>query len=438
MRRLLGKLLGLFGAQAAGGRWGKSPRLSPDELPDWAQEFQGSGWAATPNPQAERSRQQRRVRLLMWLMVSALPVSLLSCLFSVAAGGGSSSSLSTGTGSEVADSSTTAPKAQARARFLAKQWLDGGGLEYEAVTWQGYSESFLPCAEQPPSGCETHIFKTRLVNWGWKPVSEQPEGGENVFRRLLTVPTDNKPNQLQETGTSTWVQLEDGKWVEVGTWIGEEEVKNGTWVRVAVTLDPLTGKAAGISMTVEDASGQNLSNGQPAWEDNADFRGEDGESFEMAVKEKIREWAQAWTTGDQKALHGLHGHDATTLPDEGSALSYPWFGLPGWALSYPDYSDPDSPEEPPISGYYPNYLATAVFSIYQQCNNDPLSPDGAISCGDCSVVINSQRCDGDLGVIMDLKLEARLGQFGGFEIVVKEYGAVGTLSPPEPVDENPA
>ena len=371
---------GSTGGKESGAAWGKSPRPSADQLPEWAREFQGSEWAATPNPKASKSKRERRARLLMTLMLGSLPVSLLSCLMSVALRP-SAAPVAPPTDQIAQPAAPTVSKGREQARIVAQQWLAEGGVSPRAVIWQDFKQSHLSCAAQDASAgasgkCEEHFFRVRI----------------------------------------------DGQSKE--------------WMRLTVTINPLTGTEVGVHMLAEESV---PADDRPLWDRQQGSTAE-LESVRIGLEEDFDEavagWAESWTSG-------------FTEEDNLEGEEKPWFGLNGWKVI------PDSVSRLSTLqiGATTSYLVTVEFSVAQVCididdlesagsgYNPPLCEEECASTEDSDSGRETQTgsyreidipgsgsvkvCDSLLDITSDLHMAVD----DRSEVAVEEYGAVGTLEP---------
>lgn len=415
--------------------WGQSPRSQPENLPEWAQQFQENNWRATPNPRAQASKQQRRARLLLRLILVSLPVSLLSCLFSI-----SRSSSPPPVVPVTADSSSGVPQAQTQAQIVAQEWLNTGQLNVKTLIWQGFKQSALTCVE------EVNVTTTTIITTD--AVTSKCE--EHIFRAQLT--------------------------------------DNDQWVKITVTLHPQTGNLAGVHMLTEAPP----PNKKPTWNEQPGY-----ETFAVLpdnFPKTALDWATAWTTNDQNVLRQLGKYTPERIRE--IPPEYSWFGMPGWLLVKPEEAteqeSPDndttpgnnievlavlkgtSPADSPADTSF--YLVTIQFTIALECltrsvasttqeeDGDPESDYQIPRCAECPELnlvgltatsdsgfanqVNNQRyepvdneisgttkssCEGILDMTVDLQVELTESSETATEfnpdLFVLDYGPVGTLDP---------
>lgn len=425
--------------------WGQSPRSQPEDIPEWARQFQENDWRATPNPRAQASKQQRRARLLLRLILASLPVSLLSCLFSI-----SRSSSPPPVVPVATDSSSGVPQAQTQAQIVAREWLHDGRLNAKTLIWQGFKQSALTCVEE----------------------AEEAEGADVATTTTTILATDAAASRCEEH--TFRAQLAD----------------NDRWMRITVTLHPRTGSVAGVHMLTEAPPPDRRPtwNGQPGYETPAPLPG----NFPGVASD----WAVAWTTNDQSVLRQLGGYE----PEIGEIPpQYRWFGMPGWLLVKPvettERETPDgqgsgatpggdieilavlrgpSPADSPAGSSL--YLVTVQFTIALECltrsvvsdtREEEGDPGGGYQiprCAECPELdsagltaasgggstgrVGEQRyepvdnetggtvkssCEGVLGMTVDLHVESTESSETATEfnpdLFVLDYGPVGTLDP---------
>ena len=366
--------------------WGSSPRPTAEDLPDWARDFQGPGWAATPNPEAVASKKQRKAVLYLVLMLAPLPVSLLSCVIALGAGSGSSTATTPVTVVTAPPATDWSPT-RTDAEIAAQRWLRTGGVEAAGWAWRDSRTSLLPCFYNFP--CEEHLFAVEL---------------------------------------------------EKATADGRDRVL------LAITIDPATGSVAGVSMLDEDAleeEEQETEDGdepedppdraRPVWSDS---REEPESGLPAGHMDKIVAWASAWATRDTTALAELAG-DATPTTDaelNAAAESIGVFALASrwWKLHPPGGVEVVSLVSAGLSGDL--YIATVAFSLAEECSDIAADTTGgppAPLCSECSTRSTAQNlCDGRLDMTADLLIEADRQH-----IYVLESSHVGGLDPDDPLPE---
>ena len=357
----------------------------------------------------------------MRCMLASLPLSLVSCLMSVA-----SRSSSEPAAPPAPAAAPETPQAMGQSRIVAQRWLADGGLEVLSMTWQGFEQSHLPCSPQPADG--EAAMEQPPLDGGGAPGGEPPRCEEHMFR----VQT-----------------LTRGSGVD-------------RWVRVRVTIDPSTGAVAGVHMTADESQ---LSSERPVW-GTQPGSGADGdgltESLRGILDATAAEWASAWALGwkndSQEALRklaGADGEESDGPPDERA-----WLGMIGWE-AIPDSVKVLSrlmvgPSGPPPSPY----LITVEFKLAQRCvwldeqsvNDDgydnmgkmhdyypprcadecptPDADAGDADAGDGFTVLDEAAgravCDRTLSVSADLHVEIDRGED---TVTVVDYGEVGAFAP---------
>lgn len=336
-----------------GGLWGRSPRLSPEEIPEWAREFQEQGWSAAPNPQAIQSKQQRRARMMLWLILASLPVSLLSCVIAITRSSSPPPVISE------TDDANRVPQAQIQAQIVAQDWLQSSGLRPETMIWQGFEESNLPCT---PRTAATTAATT----------AEEATAAVNTDTITTTTPDPDTTIKCEEHTFRAHL------------------AQNNQWVKITVTLHPRDGTVAGVHILAEPQPAIE----RPVW--NRQPRYEEVAVLPSTFITTATDWITAWTTNDQKTLR-----DLARYVHIGSNESFPefaWFGLPGW-LVVPD-SATNSEDNLDVSSATPitvlskigpkeknvpfsQYLVTVQFSIALECIQQsvviPNTPEGSPS-----------------------------------------------------------
>ena len=368
----------------ASGKWGKSPRHGTQDLPEWTKDFQQSGWAATPNPEAGASKQEFRARLMLWLILASLPISLLSCVIALPR----QESSAPGQSQISATASTEWSLARSEAQVEAYRWLRSGGLDPTALAWRESRASLLPCSDGV--SCEVHFFTTLLGD------------GE---RALLAVTVD------PVTG------------IIAGVNITEEPEPEGEPDQQSDEDEPV---------------------GPPLWSDSMEDAS-DGKPLED-IEARISEWASAWARRDLRDLAELAGgntvsgqgpEDAGT--DANSADSDPSdpdapqldafvLGDSWWVLNPAENVEVSSLVEGPSPSML---LATATFSLVRECTVDSVADDSggprAPRCSECSTRVSASQkrfCDGSLDITADLWIEASRPP-----VLVQGSAYVGGLDP---------
>ena len=353
-------------AEKSTGRiWGLSPRPTAEDLPEWAKDFHGPGWAATPNPEAAASKQQLKARLLLGSILAALPVSLLSCI------------IATRSSSAPAQPETTRSAewslARSEADLEAQRWLSAGGIKSSALTWRESRESLLPCTEG--AMCEEHIF-TALLDEGTRVllvVTVDPVEGAIAGVHMLEEPqiSESTPEELSEQQRDT-----------------QKPNKRPVW-------SDSRSKAVNEPVTMEN------------------------------LQQRIHTWASAWAKRDLRTLAELAGvttgvgqnPNDTELgapPSAAGALESPRPRFDAFVLGNKWWRVPLESVEvlSLVEGPSPSMqLATAAFSLRRECTDGPVENDGgprAPMCSECSTRSSAgQRlCDGSLDMAADLWIEA--------------------------------
>ena len=404
---MLNNLMKRFTARGENKSWGSSPTPSADELPEWTREFQSSDWTSTPNPRASKSRQQRRARLLMRLMLASLPLSLISCLVAMT---GRSSSDPVVQEDDTQDLQALFSRAHDQAQIVAEKWLAEGGVLPLSMIWQGFKPSHLTCEPQ------------------LEPLPADENEADGGVPAALGDPALGDPAAL--------VRCEEHLFRAHIERRGRERY-GSEWVQVTVTINPLTGTAAGVHMLLEESQ---LTQDKPLWDKQPNRTKADLGFSDDYLGAAIEEWASAWTAGwapeQQKTLYELAGVEVGDIGNLNRLGEKPWFGLPGWEVI------PGSVErlsQMVIAEGSESYLVTVGFDIAQRCTThteDPVdvvdydSPRCLDECPEPEQDHRSFRdgglevCGSSLAMTADLHISIEEDT-----VKVVEYGAVGTLDP---------
>lgn len=419
--------------QKGGGRdlWGQSARPSSEDLPEWAQEFREYDWSAVPNPQAQKSKQQRRARLLLRLMLASLPISLIACFFALTRS--ATSSVATG------NVASGVPQAKAQAELVTQQWLNAGGLQSGALIWQGFTQSNLPCVAQTPDiSITANVTTTTAVSTTTTVAGEIIQCEEHTFRTQL--------------------------------------VDDNQWIKIIVTLHPQNGVIAGIHMRTETPP----SDKRPTWDNQPSYDTE--AKLPPTLMPTALKWATAWATNNQNDLRELAGYEPPPRSTDDPPV-FSWFGLPGWVIfPHSEYSQESNSENalvdtPTIAllstvTNTQQYISTIQFSVARECVSrsaiSPESPDITDTseldidtidyqiprCAECPKPImqstsaantENQANNGDLyieiadktmctailNITVDLLVKKKEETESEYEpdLLVLQYGAVGTIDP---------
>ena len=392
--------------------WNRQQRKTSIEIPDWTKEFQGADWIATPNPEALAPKKQRKARIVLGCILVSLPLSFLSCMFSLGAFTASNTEPPEPVIDTTPDVSPEQYRTRAVAEIEARRWLKASNLQFTALAWQDHRDSSIDC------------YTATEVSTAGQPDSV------------------NKP-------------------CEIHTFFGAVDHEQA--IRVEITINPDDNEVRGHYIESRPLPVQQLPEewGQGSLKVTEDILAVLPDGF----RQTITEFIQAWTTNDQDALRLIAGEVTVTKGELEEIVEQNAFGLQGWRIEgTAGSSAEDSAEdaanlnliqlieervEKPENFGGQHYLTTVAFSLVQECveesevNNlsipttgdetdtdDLFVPPSCKSCVTTTPVEQAEQrgtCDGQLDITLDLIVAV-----DGLIITVIRSGPVGSFDEETP------
>lgn len=122
------------------------------QQPGWVDKYsKGTDWAAVRNPGLQDIKERRNAKIKLWLLMSAVPISVMSCTIALL-------------GSDQSAPVVLAPQepsGKAIAEKAIAKWVTDSGFQPSQIVWEQWRGTAMPCGN---TRCEIHTFLALISN----------------------------------------------------------------------------------------------------------------------------------------------------------------------------------------------------------------------------------------------------------------------------------